>query len=231
MSADRRCAMSHDASSSGAASRRSRSASPRRRSSPTSRARRARSRRNLVVLYLSGGNDALSTVIPYTDAQYYARRPALGDPGGERAADRTDRAGNALGLNPRLTGLQDDLRRRPSGDHPAHRLPELEPLAFPGHRHLVHGRSRHLRRAPGWLGRYLDHAAVAGGSARRRGRPSREMPRRCCARTGRRAGDPERRRLRVREPEQRRDRTQSSRATARRASRRTCRSTCRTSRS
>jgi uncharacterized protein (DUF1501 family) len=38
-------------------------------------------RRNLVVLYLSGGNDALSMVVPYTDAQYYARRPVLGIPG------------------------------------------------------------------------------------------------------------------------------------------------------
>src|SRR5215207_7002766 len=36
-----------------------------------------RSRRNLVVLYLSGGNDSLSTVIPYNDPNYYARRPAV----------------------------------------------------------------------------------------------------------------------------------------------------------
>ena len=42
-----------------------------------------------------------------------------------------------------------DLQRRPARAHPAHRLPELEPLAFRGHRHLVHGGSAARRRAPG----------------------------------------------------------------------------------
>ena len=34
-----------------------------------------RSRRNLVVLYLNGGNDSLSTVIPYNDPQYASQYP------------------------------------------------------------------------------------------------------------------------------------------------------------
>jgi uncharacterized protein (DUF1501 family) len=63
-------------------------------------------RRNLVVLYLSGGNDALSMVIPYNDAQYDARRPVLGIPAANVLQIGRDRAGNALGLNPRLTGLK-----------------------------------------------------------------------------------------------------------------------------
>jgi uncharacterized protein (DUF1501 family) len=65
-----------------------------------------RSRRNLIVLYLSGGNDGLSTLIPYTDAQYYARRPTLGIPAASVLQIGRDSAGNALGLNPRLTDLR-----------------------------------------------------------------------------------------------------------------------------
>ncbi len=65
-----------------------------------------RSRRNLVVLYLSGGNDGLSTLIPYRDAQYFARRPNLAIPAANVLQIGSDSAGNALGLNPRLTNLR-----------------------------------------------------------------------------------------------------------------------------
>ena len=64
------------------------------------------SRRNLVILYLSGGNDALSTLIPYTDPQYYARRPTLAVPAGSVLQIGSDSSGKALGLHPRLTGLR-----------------------------------------------------------------------------------------------------------------------------
>ena len=63
-------------------------------------------RRNLVVLYLSGGNDALSTIIPYNDPFYYSRRPSLAVPAGNVLQIGTDSSGVVLGLHPRLTGLR-----------------------------------------------------------------------------------------------------------------------------
>jgi uncharacterized protein (DUF1501 family) len=58
--------------------------------------------RNLVVLYLSGGNDALSTLVPYRDSNYYSRRPTLAIPAGNVLQIGTDSGGNELGLHPRL---------------------------------------------------------------------------------------------------------------------------------
>ena len=74
--------------------------------SDIARAQGARSR-SLVVVYLSGGNDALSTVVPYLDPFYYSRRPAIAIPAGQVLQIGSDPSGKALGLHPRLTGLRD----------------------------------------------------------------------------------------------------------------------------
>jgi len=62
--------------------------------------------RNLVVLDLGGGNDGLSTIIPYTDSFYYNRRPTIAIPAGTVLQVGTDSSGRPLGLHPRLTGLR-----------------------------------------------------------------------------------------------------------------------------
>ena len=65
------------------------------------------SSRNLVVLDLSGGNDGLSMLVPYTDAFYYCRRPTLAIPAGTVLQIGSDSSGKPLGLHPKLTGLKD----------------------------------------------------------------------------------------------------------------------------
>jgi uncharacterized protein (DUF1501 family) len=63
--------------------------------------------RNLIVLDLTGGNDGLSMLVPYTDSAYYTKRPTLGIPAGTVLQVGTDSSGKALGLHPKLTGLRD----------------------------------------------------------------------------------------------------------------------------
>jgi uncharacterized protein (DUF1501 family) len=114
-----------------------------------------RSQRNLVVLYLGGGNDALSTLIPYTDPQYYARRPTLAIPAANVLQIGTDQSGKALGLNPRLVGLKSMFD--------AGRVALIQRTGYPNS-----SRSHFLGtdiwstgdpdspQGTGWLGRYLD---------------------------------------------------------------------------
>ncbi len=113
------------------------------------------SARSLVVLYLGGGNDALSMLVPYTDSSYRERRPTLAVPSGAVLQIGTDSSNVALGLHPRLTGLKaifDEGR-----------------LAFIQRTGYQNSSRSHFQgtdiwstanptnsQGPGWLGRYLD---------------------------------------------------------------------------
>ena len=55
--------------------------------------------RSLVVVYLGGGNDALSTVVPYQDPFYFSRRPAIAIPAGQVLQIGSDANRRALGLD------------------------------------------------------------------------------------------------------------------------------------
>jgi uncharacterized protein (DUF1501 family) len=138
-------------------------------------------RRNLVVLYLSGGNDALSTLVPYTDPQYYARRPTLALSPGNVLQIGSDSAGRALGLHFRLTGLRSIFndgrlaiiqRTGYVNSSRSHFLgTDIWSTADPG-----------SPQGTGWLGRYLDTLpapvdALAAWST------ARETPRTLMART------------------------------------------------
>jgi uncharacterized protein (DUF1501 family) len=93
--------------------------------------------RNLVVLYLAGGNDSLNTVVSYRDPFYYSRRPTIAVPAAQVLQIGTDTAGNALGLHPATDRLRDIFNQGGSRSSSA-RDSELEPIAFPGRRHLGH---------------------------------------------------------------------------------------------
>jgi uncharacterized protein (DUF1501 family) len=55
----------------------------------------------LLVVTLYGGNDGLSTVIPYTDSLYYSLRPDI-----SYAPEKVLQLDTTLGLNPAMTGIK-----------------------------------------------------------------------------------------------------------------------------
>ena len=114
--------------------------------------------RNLVVLYLGGGNDALSTLIPYNDAFYYSRRPTLAVPAANVLQVGSDRSNVALGLHPRLTGFKQIFD--------AGRLALVQRSGYPNQsRSHFQGTDIWATANPansggyGWVGRYLDSLA------------------------------------------------------------------------
>src|SRR5207247_2036177 len=111
--------------------------------------------RNLVVLNLSGGNDSLSMLIPYTDSFYYSRRPMLGVPAANVLQIGTDSSNVALGLHPRLTGLKQIFDQG--------RLAFVQRTGYPNQsRSHFTGSDIWSAADPvnpqalGWVGRYLD---------------------------------------------------------------------------
>src|SRR5690348_12117654 len=56
----------------------------------------------LVVIQMSGGNDGLSTIIPFTDDEYYKVRPTLGI-----GKDKALKLNTSVGLHPNLARFKE----------------------------------------------------------------------------------------------------------------------------
>ena len=111
--------------------------------------------RNLVVVYLGGGNDSLSTVIPYNDPFYRSRRPTLAIPAGNVLQIGRDSSNVELGLHPRLLGLKSIFDRG--------RLAIVQRTGYANQSRshftgfdIWGTASTQNTGGTGWLGRYLD---------------------------------------------------------------------------
>jgi uncharacterized protein (DUF1501 family) len=114
--------------------------------------------RNLVVVYLGGGNDSLSTLIPYSDPFYASRRPTLAVPAGSVLQIGSDSSNVNLGLHPRLSGVKSIFE--------AGRLAIVQRTGYANQSRShftgfdIWGTASQTNTSgTGWLGRYLDTIA------------------------------------------------------------------------
>ena len=82
----------------------------------------------LVVLQLTGGNDYLNTMIPYTDPLYKDNRPNVRIP--DEDILRLD---DEVGLHPSMGPIANLYNQGKGGHHPWRGLRRLTPLPLPGH--------------------------------------------------------------------------------------------------
>lgn len=104
----------------------------------------------LIVCQLSGGNDGLNTVVPFTDQQYYKLRPTLGIP-----ADKALKLNDSLGLHPSMAGLH--------GLFKAGKVAVIQGVGYPNPNRshfrsmdVWQSASPELKFPTGWIGRYMD---------------------------------------------------------------------------
>src|SRR5579859_7007424 len=113
----------------------------------------------LVVLQLSGGNDGINTLIPFSDPQYAALRPTLGVPASD-VLHLTD----SVGLNPKLDKFK--------ALYDQGKLAVVQGVGYPNP-NRSHFRSMDIWHSAhpesfersGWLGRYVDACQCAQDNA------------------------------------------------------------------
>jgi uncharacterized protein (DUF1501 family) len=112
----------------------------------------------LVVCQLTGGNDGLNTVIPWSNSAYYSMRPTLGQK--EEAILKLD---EKMGLHPNMAGFKDLFQRG--------RAAIVQNVGYPNP-NRSHFRSMEIWQTAnpdaveqyGWLGKYLDGQAKGGST-------------------------------------------------------------------
>jgi len=118
----------------------------------------------VVVIYLRGGQDALNTLVPYTDGHYYDMRPniAVPPPGKEKGCIDLD---GTFGLNPALTGfktLWDQKMLAPivncGVNSPSRSHFQMQDF-------MEQGRMSNSPVRTGWLNRYLEATSAGENEA------------------------------------------------------------------
>jgi uncharacterized protein (DUF1501 family) len=110
----------------------------------------------LVVCQLSGGNDGLNTVVPYSDPLYRQLRPGLGIP-----EEKTLKLNEQLALHPAMAGLH--------GLYKAGKVAVINNVGYPKS-NRSHFKSMEIWQSAspegdlkhGWLGRHFDHQMALG---------------------------------------------------------------------
>ncbi len=112
--------------------------------------------KTLVVVQLSGGNDALNTLVPFTNGAYYAARPSLGI-----ARKDVLPLSNDVGLNPNLKALMNiwdagELALVQGVGYPNPNRSHFESMAI---WHTADPSTSSSDAKPGWIGRLAEKYA------------------------------------------------------------------------
>lgn len=108
--------------------------------------------RVLVVVQLSGGNDGLNTVVPFTDERYYQARPNLAI-----KKDEVLKLDEALGFHPQMRRLRHAYEHGVLAVIPGVGYPNPNRSHFRSMEIWQSASAADQNCATGWLGRYLDH--------------------------------------------------------------------------
>lgn len=110
----------------------------------------------LVVCQLSGGNDGLNTVVPYSNGRYYQLRPTIGIPTDKVLALNSD-----LGFHPALKGLHELYQEK--------KVAVVQNVGYPNANRshfksmdIWHSASPDGAMKYGWIGRHFDQMMTTG---------------------------------------------------------------------